>query len=335
MDMQSLIFISFGVIVLVVLLMPDDKMDPDVSKRLTETKEKKFLAKRNEEELFKRIEDNSKKSTADVTELLKDSSEYRLDFLEAVFAKLTITNKIRKLLKLADLKMPVDLFFILSGAGFLPFLLLAMVNASPMLILPGFLGALGPFIYVKMRIKGIAKTFSSNFPDALALIANSLRAGHSLLSSFNMVAADAPYPVNKLFKTVADDITLGRDIRESMEDMCTLLPESQDLRFFVTAVLIQKEIGGNLAEILDTLNNTIRERMKLLGMIKTMTAQASTSGVVLGLAPVFIGGLVSFLNPDYMSVLYNTWPGRIALLSSLVMSGLGFLVIKQITKIQV
>lgn len=326
-----------GLIVIGILFMffVEEKLEPAVIKRLQETKEKRFISKRNDEELFKRIEDQSKKQQANLNELLKDSSEFKLDFLEAIFRRFTITNKVRKLLKLADMKMPVDLFFMISGGAFLPFLFLGILNSSPLFLLPGFIASFIPVIVVKFKIGKIAKNFATHFPDALALISNSLRAGHSLLSSFNMVANDAPYPVNKLFKTVADDITLGRDIRESLEDMCTLIPNSTDLRFFVTAVLIQKEIGGNLAEILDSLNNTIRERAKLLGMIKTQTAQASTSGIVLGLAPVFIGGMVSLLNREYMSVLYTTLPGQIALVTALGMSGMGFFVIKQITKIRV
>lgn len=326
-------FFAFGAFWL--LFMGEEK-DPLIEKRLLETKERKLGAKRSgDEDLFKQLEAQNQKQKANLDELLKDSSEYKLDFLEVIFRKLGIAKKVGQMLKLADVKMPIDLFFMIVGGVFFPFLLLALLKASILFVIPGFIAAVMPFFVLKFKISKISKDFSNNFPDALGLISNALRAGHSLLSSFQMVATDSPYPINKLFKTVSDDISLGRDVRESLEDMSKSIPTSDDLRFFITAVLIQKEIGGNLSEILDSLNNTIRERIKLFGMIKTMTAQAQMSGIVLGLAPVFIATAVTFLNPTYMSKLYNTLPGNLALVTALGMSGMGFFVIKKITTIRV
>jgi len=214
-------------------------------------------------------------------------------------------------------------------------LLISILSSSFLFILMGIAVATVPFFFIKMKISKNFKQFSLYFPDTLALIANSLKAGHSLLSSFQLVSTESPYPINKLFKNVADDISLGRDIREALEDMNNNMPESEDIKFFVTAVLIQKEIGGNLAEILDTLNNTIRERIKLMGMIKTQTSQAKISGIVLALAPVLIAVLVSLINPSYMAPLFNTFAGNAALAIALVMAVTGYLIINKITQIRV
>lgn len=317
------------------LLFMDEETDPLIIKRLVETKERKFISKRNDDDLFQQLDSQSQKQKTDLDELLKDSSDYKSSFLESIFRKFGVIKKITALLKLADVKMPVDLFLMIVGGLFLLFLFFALLKGSFFFVIPGFIVAVIPFMVLQFKIKKIVAAFGNNFPDALALISNSLRAGHSLLSSFQMVATDSPYPVNKLFKTVSDDISLGRDIREALEDMNKSIPENDDLKFFITAVLIQKEIGGNLAEILDSLNNTIRERTKLLGLIKTQTSQAELSGIVLGLAPVVIAGIITLVMPSYMETLYTTLMGKLALTIALTMSVMGFLVIKKITAIRV
>ncbi|OGI04702.1 MAG: hypothetical protein A2104_03565 [Candidatus Melainabacteria bacterium GWF2_32_7] len=312
-----------------------EDVDPSILKRLQETKEKKFTASGSEEELFKRLEAQNNLQKTNLIDMLKDSSEYRLAFLELLFRRFGFTNKVKKLLKIADIKMPIDLFFMITGGLFLPFFLISIVSNSFLYILLGIGFASVPYFVIKMKINKNLQQFSLFFPDALGLISNSLRAGHSLLSSFQLVSNESPYPINKLFKNVADDISLGRDIREALEDMINNMPGSEDIKFFITAVLIQKEIGGNLAEILDTLNNTIRERFKLLGMIKTQTSQAQMAGIVLAMAPVCITGLVSLLNPTYMAPLFNTLPGQAALATAVGMSGMGYLIINKITQIRV
>jgi len=329
------VFCGIFTFVMYMMFFESEQADASILKRLQETKERKFTATGDESEIFKRLEAQNNKEKANLIELLKDSSEYRLAFLELILRRLGLASKIRNLLKVADIKMPIDLFFMMTGGLFFPFLLIALVKNSFLFILIGGMAASAPYMMIKMKISKNLQLFSSYFPDALGLIANSLRAGHSLLSSFQLVANDSPYPINKLFKNVADDISLGRDIREALEDMTNNMPGSEDVKFFITAVLIQKEIGGNLAEILDTLNTTIRERIKLIGLIKTQTSQAKMSGLVLALAPVLITVMVSLINPTYMAPLFNTIQGQAALAAAAGMSSMGYLIIKKITEIRV
>ena len=306
-----------------------------IEKRLQEIKERKFTATRNEEDIFKKLEAKNPKKKHNLMEMMKDSSEYKLVFLELILNKFRFTVQIKQLLKRADVKMPIDLFIGLVIMMGVPFFLLFLINKSPQFIILGIAAGATPFIFLKMKIINNLKLFSLYFTDALTLIINSLRAGHSLLSSFQLVGEECPYPVNKIFKSVSDDVVLGREMREALEDMCRNMEGSEDLRFFVTAVLVQKEIGGNLTEILDTLNNTIRERFKLFGMIKTQTAQAKMSGIVLALVPVAITGLVSMVSPDYMSPLFHSVLGNLLLGIAVLLSCLGFFIITKITDIKV
>lgn len=337
MSSELLISLLCGIVAFLIytIFFSKEKSDPVILKRLQETKEKKFTATRNENDLFRRLEAQNNQQKSNLVDMLKDSSEYRLAALEIIFRKFGFTVKVKRLLKIADIKMPVDLFFMIVGGIFLPFLLIGILSNSFLFLLIGIGAASAPYFFIKMKISKNLQQFSLYFPDALGLISNSLRAGHSLLSSFQLVSNESPYPINKLFKNVADDISLGRDIRESLEDMINNMPGSEDIKFFITAVLIQKEIGGNLAEILDTLNNTIRERAKLIGMIKTQTSQAKISGLVLAMAPIFIAGLVSLLNPVYMAPLFNTTAGQAALSVAVGMSVMGYLIINKITQIKV
>ncbi|GEM_PF-789007 len=306
-----------------------------VEKRLKEIKQKKFTAIRSGEDVFKKLESKSGKQKENLIEMLKDSNEYKLYFLGLIFSKFRFTNTVKKLLKSANVKMPIDLFMMMVIMLFVPFFILTIIKGSPLFLLIGLCAASAPFVFLKMKIQNNLKLFTMYFSDALTLISNSLKAGHSLLASFQLVADESPYPVNKLFKGVADDVSLGREIREALEEMCNNMEGSEDLKFFVTAVLVQKEIGGNLTEILDTLNTTIRERFKLFGMIKTQTSQAKMSGIVLALVPVIITGLVSMMNPAYMAPLFNSTGGNMVLGAALLLSGIGFLIINKITDIRV
>ncbi len=324
------------IFLLVDILLPEVVSDPVIHRRLASLRN--FEDKRLDnasDEIFKNLANKEKLKKSNLLEMLKDTSDYRIQFLGAIIGRFKFIEKIKFSLKIADVKMPVDLFIMGVCGLVLAFLLLGLVSKNIIIILTGLVVGVFPFIFLKLKFLKRKEKFTQQFPEALGIISNSLRAGHSLLSAFQTVATESDYPVNKIFKNVSDEISLGREVRETMVNMGETLPGSQDLRFFVTAILIQREVGGNLAEILDNLNNTIRERYKLLGLIKTQTAQAQLSGIVLGLAPVIISGLVSMINPAYMEPLYTTLAGMAALATSFLMSLVGFLIIKKVTEIRV
>ncbi len=334
-----IIIVLFGAVFSIVyFFVLDDKVqDVNIQKRLLNIREEQIQEQGASEanHIYNALGKRESLKKSNNFDLMKDQSEFRIPLLGVLFSKSEQTKRTKEMFKKADIKMPVDVFYMLIGSLILPFAILAIITVNVFLLIIGLIVGFMPIVYLQMKIKKRTQEFSQHFPDALGIIANSLRAGHSLLASLQMVAAESPYPVNKIFKTVSDEIALGREVRETLQDMTTTLPKNADLKFFITAVLIQKEIGGNLAEIIDTLCVTIREREKLMGLIKTQTAQAQLSGMVLGLAPVVIAGLVSLINPEYMGPLFNTPIGNAVLFISFLMSFLGFMVINKVTQIKV
>lgn len=336
-ELVTIILIFATTFMLIDIFLPEITSDSSIQRRLTEVKE--FEEKRTgphvSEEVFKSLAKKEKLKKSNLLQLIRENSDYRIQFVGAIINKFKFMDKIKYSLKIADIRMPVDVFVMgVFGSIFL-FLIIGLLTKNILILLMSIVPGVFPFMFIKMKFVQRKEKFTQQFPEALGIISNSLRAGHSLLSAFQTVASESDYPVNKIFKNVSDEISLGREVRDTLINMGETLPGSEDLKFFVTAVLIQREVGGNLAEILDNLNNTIRERYKLLGLIKTQTAQAQLSGIVLGLAPAVIAGLVSMINPAYMEPLYTTPMGMAALVVAIFMSLTGFLIIKQVTQIKV
>ncbi|MEW5821437.1 MAG: type II secretion system F family protein [Cyanobacteriota bacterium] len=274
-----------------------------------------------------------------MTAILSDN-QYRIAILGTFLDKFNVFIKIKKALKLADIKMDITQFIstvVVAGVvvSALTFVFLARGNLIVVAVMFLLITIVLPMFVIKMKMKKRLAIFTSQLPDALGLISSSLRAGHSLPSAFSIVVQELGEPISAIFKTACEDINLGRSTKEALDGMVDNMPESIDLRFFVTAVLIQREIGGNLAEILDNLNDTIRERFKLLGQLKAQTAQASLSGIVLALAPLFIGGIIYLLNPQYMSPLFDNFLGQMAIGTAVFLGVVGFLIIRKITNIKV
>ncbi|MFH0703306.1 MAG: type II secretion system F family protein [bacterium] len=329
MNFNLLIIIIIGIIaVWFILGMEDGENDSaGIDKRLSEIK--------NRTKGITNAEQTAKKNIASI--LLEDT-EYKISLLGNILKNIKITDKIKKMLKIAGIRITVDIFLLISiGCGipfFLPVFIVSPAKAA--LFIPiGVIFIFIPFVIVKSKNKKRLHMFTQQFPEALGLMCSSLRAGHSLVASFQMIVQEMPDPISQIFKVVVDDVALGRDTRTALENMVEYMPDSMDLRFFVTAVLIQREIGGNLTEILDSLSFTIRERFRLLGQIATQTAQAKLSGIVLGLAPIIIALILLVLNPAYLEALYKTLMGIIALGVAIVLELIGFFVIMKITQIRV
>lgn len=306
----------------------DDDEDFRTTKRLNDIKNKVFGVNQKKE--------RENKLNQNIKSLILDT-EYKVKLLGTILDKVALTETLKKQLKIANIKTTVDIFLIICVILAAPFLLMILIipEKAIMLLPIGLIMGYLPFFEVKRRIKKRHEQFSQQFPDGLGLISSSLRAGHSLPASFHMVVTEMPEPISHVFKIVVDDISLGRDTRDALENMANFLPDSIDLRFFITAVLIQREIGGNLAEILDNLSFTIRERFKLIGQLNSQTAQAKLSGIVLALAPAVIGMIIYVLNPGYLDPLFKQQMGQLALLGAITMAGTGFMIINKITNIRI
>ncbi len=177
------------------------------------------------------------------------------------------------------------------------------------------------------------KRFTFHFPDALEMFARSLRAGHSFSGAIELVAQEMPDPVGPEFQKVFDEQNLGVSLRQALTGL-TERVDSLDVKFLVTAILIHRETGGNLAEIIDKISHVIRERFRVQGQLRIFTAQARLTGWVLALLPVGAAFLIGVLNPGYLKPLWEEGIGRMMVFAAVAMQLGGFLVIRRIIRIK-
>ena len=176
--------------------------------------------------------------------------------------------------------------------------------------------------------------FEEMFPEALDLLSRGLRAGHAFSAGMKMVADELGEPVGPEFRKAFDEQNFGLPLKESLDNLSRRVP-ILDVRFFATAVLIQRETGGNLSEILDNLAHVVRERFKIRRQIRVHTAHGRFTGYVLMALPAFLGLALSFINPEHMSRLFDERIGQLMIVSSIIMQAVGFFWIKQVVKIEV
>jgi tight adherence protein B len=191
-----------------------------------------------------------------------------------------------------------------------------------------------PFMWLLNKRRVRLKKFASQLPDALELVARALRAGHSLAAGMHVVAEEMPAPIAEEFGRVYEEQNLGISVEDAMKSMCERVP-NLDLRFFVTSVLIQRQTGGDLAEILDKIGYVIRERYRILGQVKALTGEGRLSGVVLIALPFALFLFMLHVKPDYISLLWTDELGIKMLVAGAVMQILGALVIRKIVNIKV
>jgi len=191
-----------------------------------------------------------------------------------------------------------------------------------------------PLMWVLFRRKRRLKAFASQLPDALEMLSRSLRAGQSMGFGFNMVASEMPLPISKEFGRVFEEQNLGIPMDSSLNAMAERIP-NLDLKFFVTAMILQRQTGGDLAEILDKIGNLIRDRFRIWGQVQSLTGEGRLSGVVLLALPFVLFVAVYQLNPEYIMKLFNDPMGTKMLAVAVIMQVLGALVIRKIVNIKV
>jgi tight adherence protein B len=191
-----------------------------------------------------------------------------------------------------------------------------------------------PWVWLWFKRANRLKKFASQLPDAMELIARALRAGHSLAAGMHVVAEEMPAPISKEFARVYDEQNLGIPLEDALKGMCDRVP-NLDLRFFVTSVAIQRQTGGDLAEILDRIGHVIRERFKILGQVKALTAEGRLSGVVLIAMPIGLFFLMLWMKPDYIELLWTDPMGIKMSIAAVVLVLVGAYAIKKIIDIKV
>jgi tight adherence protein B len=235
----------------------------------------------------------------------------------------------------ADWKLTVGEFLVLSVTIALGSSVLFYLLGKPLLIPVGILlGVFGPRMYMGIRKGQRLKAFNGQLGDALNLMVNSLRAGYSTLQAMEVISHEMPDPIANEFGRVVLEIQLGVNFDTAMANLLRRMP-STDLDLVITAMSVQREVGGNLAEVLDAISFTIRERVRIKGEIKSLTAQGRATGVIITFLPFALVGVLSFINPDFVSPLFEDACGWIMIGISLLLIGLGYFVINKITSIEV
>ncbi len=289
-------------------------------------------------EIEKRLEGIKKSSEQQTTDINPDfmmvETEFKFGFLSKYLKDFKPAEYLKNLLYYADLNIQVDVFMLISVLCCLPFALISIFT-TPYIIVLGILCSFIPFVVVKFLIMKRTNLFTQQFPEALDLLSSSLRAGHSLYSAFDVIVKEMPSPINQVFKSAVDEIAFGIDTKDAILSLTRVMPFSMDLKFFTTAVILQREVGGNLAKVLDSLSVTIRERFKMLGQLKAQTSQSKFSGIVLTLVPPLIAIVLFFISPGYMDPLLHTTQGNIAIGIAAAMLSIGIFCIVKILSIEI
>ncbi len=196
------------------------------------------------------------------------------------------------------------------------------------------LGVAAPYWWLSIRRTRRLRRFEEQFPDALDLLSRALRAGHAFQTALGMVAEELPAPVGSEFRMTFEQQNFGLPLRDALNELAGRVG-ILDARFFVTAVAIQRDTGGNLAEILDNLAHVVRERFKIRRQVRVHTAHGRFTGYVLLALPVALAIALSFISPDHMTLLLHERMGHIMLAGAAVMQGIGLVWIRQVIRIEV
>lgn len=222
-----------------------------------------------------------------------------------------------------------------AGGALLVFVIFALATRNPvtgLLALLLFLAA--DFVFVQRRITKRLNNFQRQLADCLSLVANSLRAGFSFLQTMEIISREMEPPMSTEFERVMRDTSLGKSLDEALHDMDERVG-SADFSLVVTAVLIQQQVGGNLATILDTIRSTITERIRIRREVNTLTAQGKMSGIVLACIPVALALFFYITSPEYLTPLLTTDIGKIAIIGTVFLVIVGFIIIRKIVDIKV
>jgi len=280
---------------------------------------------------------------ADAAEKTKKKAKRKRDRKEVdPFATLSadvedkrFTTKVQRDLARANLKLRVAEYYYIRIGASLALGVILFVFRDPISGIVGFLvGYMLPRFWVGRRISGRLNAFNKQLPDTITLLSNSLRAGSSFLQSIELVSREGGPPMSEEMGRVVREVNLGLGMEEALHNLVRRI-KSDDLDLMVTAIGIQQQVGGNLAEILDTIAFTIRERVRIKGEINTLTAQGRVSGYLVAFLPIGLGVALNAINPAFMAPLFTETIGRILMGVGAVMMTIGFLAIRKITDIKV
>lgn len=273
---------------------------------------------------------------ADIVDVRKHEKLSAIPLLNRLLACIELGSRLRKLIAQADSTWTPGTVVLLTMALWLGTVYVATLRISslPLAFLPGLIPAFAPIGYLRLARDRRFRKFEDGLPAALDLMVSGLRAGHSIVSALELVARDSPDPIGKEFRLCFEEQNYGLDLRDAFENLSARVP-LPDVRIIMTAILVQKETGGNLAEVLDKCAHLIRDRFRLKREIRTKTAQGRLTGWILSLLPPGLGFLLWLVHPEVISLLWQRPAGVKLLWTGGIMTVIGTLLIRKIVRIRV
>ena len=280
---------------------------------------------------------NESMEARDQIENIRKSQTFSsIPWLNRKLLNASLGPQLQSLLAQADLKWTAGGLLVMCSAGFaIPVYFIFLRTGSLLIALPfGIALGITPFLFVLRKRSSRFQKFLTGLPEALDLMVSGLRAGHSLIAAMGLVARECPDPVGIEFRACFEEQNYGLEMKSAMDNLLNRVP-LQDLRIVCTAILIQKESGGNLAEVLDKTAHVIRERFRLRREVSTRTAQGRMTGWVLTMLPIALGFALYFVNPEMMSLLWKRDIGIKLLYTASAMIVVGGLIIRKIVNMDV
>jgi tight adherence protein B len=287
-------------------------------------------------ELEERLEEWVQGSLETDTFANDESSSLLLGRMERTIQRRGFAERIKADLARADLSLTVSEYLIIRAGIVLLGLMVGYLIQRDLLsgLLLGAVGFVVPIVYVRVRQGRRLRAFNAQLPDVLDHMVGSLRAGYGLLQAVEWVARQIPHPAGTEFDRVIREVQLGRSLNESLDSMVRRI-NSDDLALIITAIKIQHEVGGNLADILEIVAHTIRERVRIQREIVVLTAQQRYSGYVLMVMPIALAVILYIMNPEYESQLFAPGPTLCIPIGTAIMMVIGFFVMRRIVDIEV
>jgi tight adherence protein B len=271
-------------------------------------------------------------------DIVKKRTLSEIPWLNEILLKFKVPtiSRMERLLEQADVNQPLGFYVLLSAALFVGSFSLVYLTSRSVLaaILAGLLAVIMPWLYLDYRKKSRLNQFERQLPDALDMIGRALKAGHAFNGGIQMVVMEFADPARTEFRKTLDEINFGLSYEDALRNM-THRVDCTDLKFFVLSVIIQRQSGGNLAEILEKISGLIRERFKLFGKVKALTGEARISAVILTFLPFVIGAIIFILNPAYIGILFQEKVGKIMLIGAVFMMIVGIFVMRRMVGIKV
>ncbi|CCH48696.1 type II secretion system F family protein [Pseudodesulfovibrio piezophilus] len=268
--------------------------------------------------------------------ILKQTAMSTMPWFNRALKKLRFAANLEETIKQANAKGSAGVYLLVCALLGLIGIYIGIIFAQNLMVAVALAGVCGimPILYLQKLRTSRMDRFQTQLPEALDLMSRALKAGHTFGGAMRMVADEFEDPIGSEFRTTIDEINFGMDVDRAMANLQNRV-DVTDLKFFIVSINIQRETGGNLAEIISNIASLVRERFVLFGKIKVLSAEGRISAILLASLPFFISGALYMLNPEYMSRLWTTELGRTMTWGAIIAMSVGIVVMRKMVKIKV